>query len=59
MYSNFQYPQWKWKNHVAVNEVKVGEFSVGIERNGFCVPHSLEKWETHRSAKRVKWEAGT
>jgi hypothetical protein len=44
---------------VAVNEVKVGEFSVGIERNGFCVPHSLEKWETHRSAKRVKWEAGT
>jgi hypothetical protein len=36
---------------VAVNEVKLGEVSVGIERSGFCMPHRLENWETDRSAK--------
>jgi len=41
---------------VAVNEVKVGEVSVGIERNGFCVPRSLERWETDRSTKLLEWK---
>ena len=36
---------------MAVNEVKVGEVSVGIGRNGFYMPHRLETWESHRSAK--------
>jgi hypothetical protein len=36
---------------VAGNEVKVGEVSIGIGKNGFCMPHCLENWETHRSAK--------
>jgi len=39
---------------VAVNEVKVGEVSIGIGKNEFCMPHRLENWETYRSAKLLE-----